>query len=62
MTGDEKEETIRMHLSLIMQHLLPSYAIALPSQGEGLRERGIIQTDSQSPAIIKILDCAQRAK
>ena len=33
MTEDEKRETIRMHLSLIMQYLLPSYAIALPSQG-----------------------------
>jgi hypothetical protein len=30
MTEDEKGETIRMHLSLIMQHLLPSHAIALP--------------------------------
>jgi hypothetical protein len=29
MTEDEKGGTIRMHLSLIMQHLLPSYAIAL---------------------------------
>jgi hypothetical protein len=31
MTEDEKGETIRKHLSLIMQHLLPSYAIALLS-------------------------------
>lgn len=29
MTEDKKGVTIRMHLSLIMQHLLPSYAIAL---------------------------------
>jgi hypothetical protein len=29
MTEDEKRETIRMQLSLIMQHLLPLYAIAL---------------------------------
>jgi hypothetical protein len=36
MTEDEKRETIRMHLSLIMQHLLPSYAIALLGYGEGL--------------------------
>jgi hypothetical protein len=32
MTENKKEKTIRMHLSLIMQHLLSSYAIALPSQ------------------------------
>jgi hypothetical protein len=31
MTEDEKGETIRMHLSLVMQHLLLSYAIALPA-------------------------------
>jgi hypothetical protein len=34
MTEDEKGKTIRIHLSLIMQHLLPSYAIALPWPGE----------------------------
>jgi hypothetical protein len=33
MTEDEKGETIRAHLSLTVQYLLPSYAIALPLGG-----------------------------
>ena len=61
MTETAKKETIRMHLSLIVQRLLPSYAIALPSTGGDRRlwrrEQVLIQRAFQG-ALSGIRQCS----
>jgi hypothetical protein len=67
MTEDEKRETIRMHLSLIMQHPLPSYAIALLSgaarwtQGAAAYAATVISRDMrgwQMDARVSVTPCS----